>query len=85
MQRTKMNVPLIIFEILYFLNVLRSSYAWDNDELEVFDVVEEVNQNFYEVLGVTQVYFLQYTRLRCPDVQFHKRKKQKKKNTCWNA
>ena len=29
--------------------------AWDNEELEVFDVVEEVNQNFYELLGVPQV------------------------------
>lgn len=55
-----MNVPLIIFGILYFLNTLfRFSHAWDNDELEVFDVVEEVNQNFYDVLGVTQVIFLQ--------------------------
>lgn len=61
MQWTKMNVPLITFEIFYFLNVFRFSHAWDNDELEVFDVVEEVNQNFYEVLGVTQVYYLQYT------------------------
>ncbi|XP_032690834.1 dnaJ homolog subfamily C member 1-like [Odontomachus brunneus] len=54
MQWTKMNVPLITFEIFYFLNAFRFSHAWDNDELEVFDVVEEVNQNFYEVLGVTQ-------------------------------
>ncbi|XP_029665444.1 dnaJ homolog subfamily C member 1-like [Formica exsecta] len=50
-----MNVPLIIFEIFYFLSILfRFSHAWDNDELEVFDVVEEVNQNFYDVLGITQ-------------------------------
>merc|ERR1719370_2742879 len=26
--------------------------AWDHDQLEIFDVVEEVNQNFYELLGV---------------------------------
>lgn len=50
-----MNVPLIVVGILYFLNTLfRFSHAWDNDDLEVFDVVEEVNQNFYDVLGVTQ-------------------------------
>lgn len=55
MRWIKMKVPLIIFGILYFLNTLfRFSHAWDNDELEVFDVVEEVNQNFYDVLGVTQ-------------------------------
>ncbi|KAL6436321.1 hypothetical protein ACFW04_004694 [Cataglyphis niger] len=50
-----MNVPLIIFGIFYFLSTLfRFSHAWDNDDLEVFDVVEEVNQNFYDVLGITQ-------------------------------
>lgn len=54
MRWAKMNVSLITFGIFYFLNVFRFSHAWDNDELEVFDVVEEVNQNFYEVLGVTQ-------------------------------
>ncbi|CAF4958814.1 unnamed protein product [Pieris macdunnoughi] len=27
--------------------------AWDEDDLEVFDVVEEVNQNFYELMGVS--------------------------------
>jgi DnaJ family protein C protein 1 len=51
-----MNVPLIIFGIFYVLNVFRSCHAWDNDDLEVFDVVEEVNENFYNVLGITQVF-----------------------------
>lgn len=27
--------------------------AWDEVELEIFDVVEEVNQNFYEFMGVS--------------------------------
>ena len=26
--------------------------AWDHDQLEIFDIVEEVNRNFYELLGV---------------------------------
>lgn len=47
---------LLIFRILYFFNVYGVINAWDNDELEVFDVVEEVNQNFYEILGVPQVF-----------------------------
>ncbi|KAL7288775.1 hypothetical protein TKK_0016755 [Trichogramma kaykai] len=34
--------------------LLDQAHAWDNEELEVFDVVEEVNQNFYELLGVPQ-------------------------------
>lgn len=45
---------LLIFRILCFFDVYGVTNAWDNDELEVFDVVEEVNQNFYEVLGVPQ-------------------------------
>ncbi|XP_053983977.1 dnaJ homolog subfamily C member 1 [Hylaeus volcanicus] len=49
-----MRVSLVIFGILSFFDVYRFTNAWDNDELEVFDVVEEVNQNFYQVLGVPQ-------------------------------
>ncbi|XP_060829466.1 dnaJ homolog subfamily C member 1-like [Bombus pascuorum] len=45
---------LLIFRILYFFDVYGVANAWDNDELEVFDVVEEINQNFYEMLGVPQ-------------------------------
>lgn len=29
--------------------------SWDTDDLELFDLVEEVNKNFYEVIGVEQV------------------------------
>ena len=29
--------------------------SWDTDDLELFDLVEEVNQNFYEVIGVEPV------------------------------
>ena len=28
--------------------------AWENDEYEIFDLVEEVNQNFYEYMELTQ-------------------------------
>lgn len=37
------------------LTLIGTVTAWDNEELEIFDVVEEVNQNFYEMLGVKQV------------------------------
>ena len=30
--------------------------CFDYDELEIFDLVEEVNQNFYELIGVEQVH-----------------------------
>lgn len=31
------------------------SLAWDSAEMEMFDLVEEVNQNFYEVMDISQV------------------------------
>ena len=31
------------------------TYAWDSDDLELFDLVEEINHNFYEVLGLDSV------------------------------
>lgn len=33
-------------------------YAWDSEQLEVFDVVDEVKQNFYELLNISKVCFL---------------------------
>ena len=29
--------------------------AWDADDLSLFDVVEDVNKNFYELLEISQV------------------------------
>lgn len=33
----------------------KQTFAWDNDELEIFDLVEEINENFYKILNVEQV------------------------------
>lgn len=41
--------------ILLFFTLILGVSAWDDDDLEIFDVVEEVNQNFYELMGVAQV------------------------------
>ncbi|XP_050331129.1 uncharacterized protein F54F2.9 [Bactrocera neohumeralis] len=30
------------------------AFAWDSDELEIFDLVEEINQNFYEFMNISQ-------------------------------
>lgn len=35
--------------------LLAKAQAWGSDEMELFDLVEDVNKNFYEVLGVSQV------------------------------
>lgn len=40
--------------LLISLTLLVPSHAWDNDDLEVFDLVELVNQNFYTMLGINQ-------------------------------
>ncbi|KOB68349.1 DnaJ-26, partial [Operophtera brumata] len=40
--------------VLVLLSVVLTASAWDEADFEVFDVVEEVNQNFYELLGVKQ-------------------------------
>lgn len=50
-----MNFLLNIISALLLLSICKQTFAWDTEELEVFDVVEEVNQNFYELLGVPQV------------------------------
>ena len=42
--------PLIILAV-----IINSTNAWDSAEMEIFDAVEEINQNFYEVLGISQV------------------------------
>lgn len=45
------------YKEVFFIVVLLFSiaYAWDSEQLEVFDVVEEVKTNFYELLNITQV------------------------------
>lgn len=42
----------------FFLLVIVSAdivSAWDQDDLDIFDLVEEINENFYSVLKVQQV------------------------------
>jgi hypothetical protein len=51
----KMAASIRLLAATVFLLLLNRCLAWDNDEFEVFDLVEEVNANFYDVLGVGQV------------------------------
>ena len=55
----------ICFTILF--SVFSISLAWDQSELEIFDLVEEINQNFYDLLGVPQV----GTCVECSKYQLH--------------
>lgn len=40
-----------------FLLCVGNARAWDQEQLEIFDLVEEINENFYTVLKVNQVCF----------------------------
>lgn len=49
-----MKLVLHITIVLVFANFNGVS-AWDNEDYEIFDLVELINQNFYTLLGITQV------------------------------
>ena len=58
MQRGKIRMmcnPIFVAVIL-FLNPL-GAFGWMQEEFELFDLVEEVNRNFYEVMEVSKVGF----------------------------
>ena len=35
--------------------VVQPALCWDSKEMELFDLVEEINENFYQVMGISQV------------------------------
>ncbi|XP_056008363.1 dnaJ homolog subfamily C member 1-like [Ostrea edulis] len=41
-----------LFHVLTWTVLAQAVFSWDTNDLELFDLVEEVNQNFYEFLGV---------------------------------
>lgn len=41
--------------VLTWTILFQTAFSWDTDDLELFDLVEEVNRNFYDVLGVPSV------------------------------
>jgi len=45
----------LCIKVLLLLHLTYSVVGWNVDDLELFDLVEEVNQNFYDVLGVDPV------------------------------
>ena len=52
-----MNGLKVLFVIFASISNYDSVLAWDDIDLELFDLVEDVKTNFYEVLGVSQVSF----------------------------
>lgn len=55
-----MTIKKIVFLFLYIHQV----QAWNTDELEVFDAVEEVKQNFYTLLDVHPVNTILFKRYK---------------------
>nr|XP_006825573.1 PREDICTED: dnaJ homolog subfamily C member 1-like [Saccoglossus kowalevskii] len=39
-------------KLVLFVLVLGMADAWDSEELELFDLVEEIQKNFYDMLGL---------------------------------
>ena len=50
--RSRMKASLAALSLVVLALLMGDAQAFDNDELEIFDLVEEVNQNFYEYLGL---------------------------------
>lgn len=49
-------MQLALWSVLLLLaGSFHSTFAWDNDELEIFDLVELINLNFYKLMGINQV------------------------------
>lgn len=47
------NLIIYLFIVVGYSN--SPTFAWNNDDLEIFDLVEEIDKNFYEVLNIKQV------------------------------
>lgn len=44
-----------LFLLLFILPGCTEVHGWDSIDLELFDLVEEIKDNFYDVLGLKQV------------------------------
>ncbi|KAA0191793.1 hypothetical protein HAZT_HAZT000897 [Hyalella azteca] len=54
---------------LCFIILIGPAHCWDSVQMEVFDVVEEVNQNFYELMGLAQLTWLYQIDATVSDVK----------------
>ena len=45
----------VCVKCLVLLQLATNIVGWNNEDLELFDLVEEVDQNFYDLLGVSPV------------------------------
>lgn len=50
-----MELKSALVVVALFLGRIQGCYCWDQEDLDLFDLVEEVGQSFYEVLQVDEV------------------------------
>ena len=53
-----------IFLFFSILSLSTNVHGWDSIDLELFDLVEEIKDNFYDVLGLKQVSLTKSVRMR---------------------
>ena len=44
-----------LLTILMIINCLQTVFCWSQEELDLFDLVEDIGENFYDILQVPQV------------------------------
>lgn len=72
-----------LFYVLTWTILSHTAFSWDTDDLELFDLVEDVNKNFYDVLGVPSVSnLLSITAICQRDYKHHHPYSQSKDRTC---
>ena len=54
-----------LFLLLFVLPGCTEVHGWDSIDLELFDLVEEIKDNFYDVLGLKQVRSIDISKSSC--------------------
>lgn len=60
--------------LLLLICSFNSAAAWDNDDLEIFDLVELINLNFYKFMGIQQVCYVDVKIFNFSSLSRHFRK-----------
>lgn len=59
------RAPIFLFILIGCLQLPRATaYNWSNDDFEIFDLVEEIDKNFYELMQIKQVIIWTDIKLR---------------------
>lgn len=53
-----MELSVFLGILTIFIVSVDNVSAWDQEEFEIFDLVEEINENFYNILKIKQVFHM---------------------------